>query len=383
MSAVNPEMLRWARETAGLDLAEAARKVGLSGETATERLAAIEAGEKDPTPKQLNEMAEKYRQSLVTFYLDHPPLPDPETPDFRMVPDRDDTQEHLLTALVQNVRIRQSLIISGLEDIDEAEPLSFVGKCSLDMPPEGVADAIVQILDFSLDEFRRQRTAEEAFRYLREKVEETGVYVILMGNLGHYTNQIDPKVFRGLALADPVAPFIVVNEYDARSAWSFTLLHEFAHILLGATGISGYHPNTSILERLCNRAAAHILLPAWEIETIALRDESGEDILFEEITSFASERNLSRLMVAYNLLAGERIPGETYRELDRAFAADRGRKRRKEKAPINPYVVKRHRLGAHLVGLVDRLVGERVMTSTKAAQVLGVRPTAVGKVIEV
>jgi len=33
-------------------------------------------------------------------------------------------------------------------------------------------------------------------------------------------------------------PFIVINDQDARAAWSFTALHEVAHLGLGTTGVS-------------------------------------------------------------------------------------------------------------------------------------------------
>ena len=67
-----------------------------------------------------------------------------------------------------------------------------------------------------------------------------------MGNLGTHHTDIDVRIFRGFALADDVAPFVVINEKDSRAAWSFTLLHELVHILLGETGISGYNSNAEI-----------------------------------------------------------------------------------------------------------------------------------------
>ena len=72
MPKVNPEILRWARETAGLDLDAAADKIDLGaarGVEGSQRLAAMEAGEVEPTRPLLVRMAKQYRRPLLTFYL--------------------------------------------------------------------------------------------------------------------------------------------------------------------------------------------------------------------------------------------------------------------------------------------------------------------------
>ena len=74
MPKVNPDILSWARETAGLNLDEAAKAIGLGsarGKTGGQRLADLEAGEGEPSRQQLARMAEKYRRPLVSFYLSH------------------------------------------------------------------------------------------------------------------------------------------------------------------------------------------------------------------------------------------------------------------------------------------------------------------------
>jgi transcriptional regulator with XRE-family HTH domain len=49
---INPRILRWARETAGLSVREAAEKLGLKDTgkaTAVEKLKALEEGQRDPS----------------------------------------------------------------------------------------------------------------------------------------------------------------------------------------------------------------------------------------------------------------------------------------------------------------------------------------------
>jgi len=168
-----------------------------------------------------------------------PPRKGDRGEDFRGVPNRDLAHEPLLDALVRDVKARQAMVRSVLEDEEESQPLPFVGSMSVNSGVGTVLASIRQTLDLDLPTFRAQGTAESAFSLLREKVEAAGVFVLLMGNLGSHHTALDTSTFRGFAIADTVAPFIIVNDQDAKSAWSFTLLHELAHLWLGATGISG------------------------------------------------------------------------------------------------------------------------------------------------
>ena len=68
MPRVNPEIMVWARETAGLTQDEAARKLGFqdSGRSsAVEKLAAVECGQKEPSRPQLVKMAGGYHRPLL------------------------------------------------------------------------------------------------------------------------------------------------------------------------------------------------------------------------------------------------------------------------------------------------------------------------------
>ena len=86
MPAVNPEILVWARQTAGLTLGDAVMKVGIRdarGVAAVDRLAALERGEREPTRPVLVKMAQHYRRPLLAFYLTAPPRRGDRGADFR------------------------------------------------------------------------------------------------------------------------------------------------------------------------------------------------------------------------------------------------------------------------------------------------------------
>ena len=216
-------------------------------------------------------------------------------------------------------------------------------------------------------------------KLLRKAVESVGVYVVLAGNLGSHHTAIDLRYFRGFALADPVAPFVVINDQDARAAWSFTLLHELAHLWLGQTGVSGGDGEMAI-ERFCNDVAGEFLLPGPELLTLALPSTENEQLLADAITEIANDRKISRSMVAYKLYRTGRIQRSVWRQLSVTFREEwlAGRENRRERARgreggANYYTVRRHRIGDALITAVRRMMRTGTLTTTKAGKVLGVK----------
>lgn len=359
----------------------AVRELGLTGKNAVAHLEDLERGAKHPSRAQLANMAKKYRRPLLTFFLKAPPKLAKRAQDYRLVVDPQKGKETILEALVRENLTRQALVRTALEDADEADKRDFVGSLSMKDGPVAGAIALENLLEIGKDEYRQAKSADDAFGVLRDAAERAGVFVVLQGNLGNYFSDIGPEVFRGLSLVDEVAPFVVINDKDARAAWSFTLLHEITHVLLGEGGISGYASDAAI-ERFCDAAASRFLLDPGELDQIAINAWRVDDIL-QEIGRFSSPRNLSRKMVAYNLLRVGRIALAQFRELSAQLDQERSEQKAAErKGPVDYYIVRRHRIGAGLIGLVDRMVGDGWMTSVKAAKVLGVKPTAVGRMTE-
>ena len=381
MVGVQPKVLQWARQTAGLSLEDAARALGLGsarGRSGVERLAAFESG-LEPSRSTLLEMAKVYRRPLLAFYLEEPPPAGDRGQDFRTLPGRERYSSEL-DALVRNIKARQGLIRSVLED-NEAEPIHFVGSATSREPVARFAAVIRDHLGFSLAEFRSKKTFDDAFSYARGKIENVGVFVLLLGNLGSYHTNIPVEVFRGFAIADRVAPLIVINDLDARAAWSFTAFHEFAHLWLGATGVSGGNETQNRLEQYCNDVAGEILLPESDIDSLSkLKRVHSFEALVEEISGFAEARRVSRSMVAYRLVRTGIIPSQVWKRLTEAFSEQWVQRKQQEtekrsdaEGGPNYYVVRRHRVGRALLGLVRRSLDDGTITYTRAARILGVK----------
>lgn len=390
MPAVNPDILSWARETAGLSLDEAADKLGLGtarGIPASDRLAAYERGDKAPNRPLLLKMAKAYRRSLLTFYLSAPPRKGDRGEDFRSLPNQHTADEPLVDALLRDIRARQSMVRTLLEDEEDTTPLAFVGSMTINAGAHQVLASIQTTLGIDLATFRAQGSVEAGFAYLRNRAEAAGIFVLLIGNLGSHHTNLDVSAFRGFALADPLAPFVVINDQDAKSAWSFTLLHEIAHLWIGASGVSGPW-GESQLERFCNTVASSFLLPNDELAGLAIDLRSDRDTAKQLISAFAQARFLSRSMVAYRLFQNSRISESTWENLRQRFREEwwqlrdsqRSRSRDQEGGP-NYYIVRRHKLGSALLRFVDRNLSDGALTPTKAGKVLGVKPRSVAPLL--
>ena len=166
MPQVNPEILGWARETAGLSPEDAVMKLGIRdawGVEAIDRLAALENGEVPPTRAMLSRMARKYRRPLLTFYLAQPPRRGDWGKDFRApMTGRSHEDEAVLNALVRNVQARQGLLREAmLDEDDDLAPLSFVASATTDTPVTQLVASIRDTLGLPLGEFERQRIRME------------------------------------------------------------------------------------------------------------------------------------------------------------------------------------------------------------------------------
>jgi Zn-dependent peptidase ImmA (M78 family) len=381
MTAVlNPQLLIWARETAGLSQNDAVQKLGL---TSAEKLEILERGEHTPSRPLLLKMSKEYRRPLLTFYLAAPPRKADIGQDFRTTPDnRSITDDSRLDALLRDLKVRQNLVKSTLEDEDETESVKFIGTTSIEQGVPHTVNSMMSYLKISLADFRRQKTPELAFSWLRNKVELSGVFVLLIGNLGSHHSNIPIEAFRGFAVADNLAPFIAINDQDAKTAWSFTLLHELAHLWLGQTGVSGGWAETKI-EQFCNDVAGEFLLPISELKELIIERGMDSAKIIDILTPFAIARNISRQMVSYKLFRSGIINHGQWRSLDSAlrqlWVAQKAAVKEKNRGNDDStgpsfYVVRRHRLGKALIDFVGRTVSEGLLSPVKAAKVLGVKP---------
>ena len=78
---VKPDLLIWARESAGFTKKDAAHKLGVK----LQKLEDWEDGISRPTIKQLRKLGKQYKRPIAVFYLDEQPIDFQPLHDFRRI----------------------------------------------------------------------------------------------------------------------------------------------------------------------------------------------------------------------------------------------------------------------------------------------------------
>ena len=122
---------------------------------------------------------------------------------------------------------------------------------------------------------------------------------------------------------------------------------------------------------------------------MVLPEHPDVEALARVVSDFANERHVSRSMVAYKLHRRNAVDRQTWLQLSTRFREewlanrdDRRRGTREQAGGPSYYVVRRHRVGGALVGLVRRMLEAGALTTTKAGKVLGVKAKNVRSLID-
>ncbi len=258
---VDPGLLRWARDRAGVAQEDLARKF--------RKLPEWESGRLQPTLKQLEAFARAVHVPFGYLFLREPPDERLPIADFRTVADTAGNRASPdLIDTLHAMQRRQAWLRERLVEIG-AEPLAFATSARLADDPGAVGREMRCTLGLDEGWAARVRNWQDAVNELRRMIEGLGVMAVINGIVGNDTHRrLSVAEFRGFALADRHAPLIFVNGADAKSAQMFTLAHELAHIWLGEEGLSGFEnllPGGTDVEAWCNRAAAEFLVPSREL----------------------------------------------------------------------------------------------------------------------
>jgi Zn-dependent peptidase ImmA (M78 family) len=322
--SVAPEMLVWARKRSGQQTSDFARRFP--------KLQQWESGELAPTMRQLEDFAKATHTPVGFLFLPEPPVEEVPLPDFRTFGDEEvRTPTPDLLDTIYACELRQDWYRDFAEDrgYDEVE---LVGSLTVDHGAEEAAAQLRDLLGFGLARRVDFRTWSEALDGLRDHAEAAGVLVMINGVVGSDTHRrLNPKEFRGFALADQLAPVVFINGADTKAAQIFSLAHELAHLALGGSALS--RPDLaemnmgSGVEAWCNRVAAELLVPLASI----VEEYVASPYLTTELDRLAKFYKVSTLVVLRRIYDAGLMAWDVYRpayeaELARVleFAASSG-----------------------------------------------------------
>jgi len=291
---VKPELLSWARESSGYAIEEAAKKVPIN----PNHLLACEQGKARLTIRQLRILSNVYKRPLAFFFLPTPPAPEKQLHDYRKMPDEPEgITSPKLRLEIRKAKYRREVALDLYQELGE-HPTVFLYQASPESDVNQVADKIRTILEVDIEQQIALKTDYEALNFWRDKIEEHGVLV--------FQASAEIHEMRGFSIWDKPLPIIVVNSKDTPYARVFSLLHEFAHLILRATGLCLLQDKDKT-EVFCNAVAGAALVPEQYFlrEKLVLDNKGSVEWHEAVIKSLASRYSVSREVILHRLLALE------------------------------------------------------------------------------
>jgi Zn-dependent peptidase ImmA (M78 family)/DNA-binding XRE family transcriptional regulator len=275
---VTPEVIRWAREQVGLDIEQAAQLIGNPPHT----IMAWETGEDAPALQDLENLGELYDCPIGYFFLDVPPKEDLRPLDYRGISSEKKLSYESLMPLRRFSRL-VDLASNLVTSMNLRWELSMEPE-SLDGPIDDIAARSAKNLGVTPQVLSELNTDEEAFNLWRSAIEKQGILVLSM--------RLNVGELRGASSWNaPSPPAILVNHADieAMSGRTFTLLHEYAHLLVKHPGIVCDFRGASSsdrVEQFANRFAARAMVPITHFRELLVsmelddyRDNWNDDLL--------------------------------------------------------------------------------------------------------
>jgi len=369
---INPEVFKWLRVSAGWSVEEVSNRL----KTSVENVRAFESGEKMPTLRQLKELSKAYNRPLAAFLLSKPIKEKPRPEDYRMLPGRKNIFDKKTIIVLRRARSLQEIGNELSRNINY-HICPKVERVKLSDNPEVIAEKYRKIFGLTEEKQRKFKTPYVFFNYLRDILEDMNILVF------QFSMPVEDA--RGFVLTDETPNVIVVNTKDSIEARIFSLMHEFAHILLGQTVID--LPDVSVttrnkIEAWCNEFAASFLLPKklaknlFESEQNALTDT-------KTLNRLSRRYKVSKAMLLLNMLKLKYITKTDYKEVLERYKTKDMEKREEKQSGGGMPSDKRclSEVGTKFVSIVANNYDQNYITYTDALNYLSIRAKNFDKVL--
>ena len=330
----------------------------------------LRTGAVQPTLGQLRRMAAKYEITFASLLMPSP-LPNdtrPKVDDFRTHLGQGPRWSHELALTLDTINELIESLVDLRDSVPELFPTATLPQVRRGDDIRPVAAKERERLGITLSEQFSWETERVAFNRWRAAVETQGVFT--------YTEKLgEPAGCKGFTIFDArQIPVLVVNAETADYApRTFTLLHEYAHLLLRQAGVSDDNPHNST-EKFCNQFAAYLVMPAEEFATVAsaLRGAHQGPWSDNLIGNLARKFKVSKTAVALHLEDMALAPSGFYQEKMRAWFL-LGKKPRRGGLSSHAGRVT-NKLGVRHVRVVLSALDSGRINKLEAYELLNVRP---------
>jgi Zn-dependent peptidase ImmA (M78 family) len=247
----NPTMLIWMREQSGFnDPGEVDKELDLADGT----IASWEQERSDPTIANLRLVTRLYDYPLSYCFLSATPIQPPIT-DYRgrSLNGNKTFSRETMQALREFRRlVRLSRVLHEMSGTDT----EFKKRANSEQMNSPLALAAGEMVQLGITKEQRDswKDSWDAFWSWRLAIEGQGIITISL--------PLPSKECRGAAIYEESSvPSVLTNSNEASTAQSFTLLHEYAHLIRRSSGLVVCDQFPSEEETFANRFAAFILVP--------------------------------------------------------------------------------------------------------------------------
>lgn len=371
---ISSDLFRWARESAGVTLDMAAKRIGVK----PDRLVEWESTEALPTPRQLEKAADTYKRPVAAFFLPAPPKEPPLPVDFRFTTAVGHELSPKLRLAIRRARWLKAVysdFIGGSPNLGDRIPHVEKGV------PQAIADVIREWQKETLAGVRGKQP-NEALRFWRASLEDAGILV--------FQFPMPVREAHAFSLADDV-PTIVLNSNDAYARRIFSAIHELAHLVLRQPGLCNPNETTPLkgsagVEVVCNAAAGLALVPDRSLmEQAGVSSLQRGANLRETLENLAKTYAVSRQVILRRLLELELVSSEAFRQTMDELQSEYERQqelKKKRKVIVPPSTKAVGQLGRKFV--TDALAAHRrgAISDSDLADFLGVKLQQLDRVQE-
>ncbi|MEW2477517.1 XRE family transcriptional regulator [Micromonospora gifhornensis] len=251
--SINPTMLAWAMQQAGVSEEQLANDLHVTTELVAEWL----SGDTQPATGQLRAIAKELHRPTSLFFLPRPPVATVAPTAFRS-PIGSAGERTLSRNELDEIRkaSRRQKVVSWAQQQLGVSHRVELPAYSPNM--EEVARAARKWLSWRLDEQIRATSKTAVTKMLRAALEDHG-FLVLQLSMGD-------DHCRGFSIAHQSVPLIAYNtKGQVAAARSFTILHELGHLLKNEQAVCE-KPNDAT-EKWCDEFAAAFLMPPRHLET--------------------------------------------------------------------------------------------------------------------
>lgn len=301
IAQINPKVLEWIIDSSGWEISELAEKLKVDPKTIQNwklKKQGIELG-------ILEKLADYVKRPLAIFFLPSPPS-ESEIKDFRKISSTGHSKLSKETLLsIREARYLQSVANELL--VSQNIPLEpKIKQATIKDNPEKIANRERAHLGFDSTEGllspKARRSINNHYNKLREILESLNIFV--------FQSKMSVEEVRGLSLPDKLPRSIVINSNDSYQARIFSLMHEYAHVLLNEDGIcipeydSNEKPMTKQyqIESWCNRFAGAILVPTEIFLDLFTKMNKKEDAPQSIIDALSNKFRVSKQVIIVQIL---------------------------------------------------------------------------------